>query len=107
VRTDAQTWDWVVENAKSAMHYVGTCRMGADEHAVVDPDSMRVHGLDGLRVVDASVMPEVTNANTYAPVMMIAEKAADMILGRPDLPADPEEFYRRQGVAPDRVGTTG
>jgi choline dehydrogenase len=75
--------------------------MGVGEHAVVDPDSMRVHGLDGLRVVDASVMPEVTNANTYAPVMMIAERAADMILGRPALPADPEEFYRRPGAAAD------
>jgi choline dehydrogenase len=101
VCTDAQIWDWVVENAKSAMHYVGTCRMGVGEHAVVDPDSMRVHGLDGLRVVDASVLPEVTNANTYAPVMMIAERAADTILGRPAPPADPEEFYRRTGVVAD------
>jgi choline dehydrogenase len=94
VRTDDQIWDWVVENAKSAMHYVGTCRMGVGDDAVVDPESMRVHGLDGLRVVDASVIPVVTNANTYAPVMMVAEKAADLILGRAPLPAEDLEFYR-------------
>ena len=55
---------------------------------------MRVHGLDGLRVVDASVMPYVTNGNIYAPVMMIAEKAADLILGNTPLPPEPVEFYR-------------
>ena len=52
---------------------------------VVDPDTMRVNGLDGLRVVDASVMPYVTNGNIYAPTMMLAEKAADLILGNPPL----------------------
>jgi choline dehydrogenase len=67
---------------------------------VVDPDTMRVHGLEGLRVVDASVMPVVTNANTYAPVMVIAEKAADMILERPALAPEPVEFYRRQRTRP-------
>lgn len=55
---------------------------------------MRVHGLDGLRVVDASAMPYVTNANIYAPVMMLAEKAADLVLGNTPLPAEPVPFYR-------------
>jgi choline dehydrogenase len=68
--------------------------MGVGPDAVVDPGSMRVHGLDGLRVVDASVMPYVTNGNIYAPVMMIAEKAADLILGTTPLPAERVEFYR-------------
>jgi choline dehydrogenase len=60
---------------------------------VVDPASMRVHGLDGLRVVDASVMPYVTNGNIYAPTMMIAEKSADLILGNTPLAPASVEFY--------------
>jgi choline dehydrogenase len=57
---------------------------------------MRVHGIDGLRVVDASVMPAVTNANIYAPTMMIAEKVADRIIGRNPLPPEPVPFYRHR-----------
>jgi choline dehydrogenase len=68
--------------------------MGTDEQSVVDPRSMRVHGVDGLRVVDASVFPYVTNGNIYAPTMMTAEKAADLILGNTPLPPEPVEFYR-------------
>ena len=68
--------------------------MGTDELAVVDPLTMRVHCTEGLRVVDASVFPYVTNGNIYAPVMMVAEKAADLILGNTPLPAEPVEFYR-------------
>jgi choline dehydrogenase len=68
--------------------------MGSDERSVVDPTTMRVHGVEGLRVVDASVFPYVTNGNIYAPVMMTAEKAADLILGNTPLPAERSEFYR-------------
>ena len=62
--------------------------------SVIDPATMRVHGVDGLRVVDASAMPYVTNGNIYAPVMMLAEKAADLIVGDTPLPPEPVEFYR-------------
>ena len=61
-------------------------RLGVDELSVLDPETMRVHGLDGLRVVDASAIPYVTNGNIYAPMMMVAEKAADLILGEHPAP---------------------
>ncbi|WP_419921829.1 choline dehydrogenase [Candidatus Poriferisodalis sp.] len=80
VRTDDQIMDWVARDAETALHPAGTARMGNDELAVTDPASMSVHGTEGLSVVDASVMPSVTNGNIYAPVMMIAEKAADLLL---------------------------
>ena len=67
--------------------------------SVVDPMTMRVHGIEGLRVVDASAMPYVTNGNIYAPVMMMAEKAADLILGHTPLPPAEVEFYRHQPKA--------
>jgi choline dehydrogenase len=96
VGTDQEILDWVAADAESALHPSGTCKMGADAMSVVDPGSMKVHGLENLRVVDASAMPYVTNANIYAPVMMIAERAADMILGADPLPPEPVEFYRHQ-----------
>ena len=74
--------------------------------AVTDPGSLRVHGLDGLRVVDASVMPYVTNGNIYAPVMMVAEKAADLILGNTPLPPERVEFYRREHEGESAARTT-
>ncbi|MGZ4482156.1 MAG: GMC oxidoreductase, partial [Gaiellales bacterium] len=96
VETDEQILDWVARDAETALHPSCTCRMGVDELSVVDPASLRVHGVDGLRVVDASAMPYVTNGNIYAPVMMLAEKAADLILGNTPLPAAEVEFYRHQ-----------
>jgi len=86
VHTDEEILDWVARDGETALHPSCTCRMGTDELAVVDPASLRVHGLDGLRVVDASVFPFVPNGNIYAPVMMVAEKAADLILGSAPLP---------------------
>jgi choline dehydrogenase len=94
VETDQQILDWVAKDAETALHPSCTCKMGTDDLAVVDPQSMRVHGVDGLRVVDASVFPYVTNGNIYAPVMMTAEKSADLILGNTPLPAEHVEFYR-------------
>jgi choline dehydrogenase len=97
VETDEQILDWVAKDGETALHPSCTCRMGTDDMSVVDPTTMKVHGLDGLRVVDASVMPFVTNGNIYAPVMMVAEKAADLILGTTPLPPEPIEFYRHSG----------
>jgi choline dehydrogenase len=94
VETDEQILDWVAKDAETALHPSCTCRMGDDDMAVTDPRSLRVHGMDGLRVVDAAVFPYVTNGNIYAPVMMVAEKAADMILGNTPLPAETTEWYR-------------
>jgi choline dehydrogenase len=77
-RTDAEIMAYVRQYACCDYHPVGTCKMGSDEMAVVDTE-LRVHGLDGLRVVDASIMPVLISGNTNAPTMMIAEKAADII----------------------------
>ncbi len=78
---DAGWADYVRWKTAPAYHPVGTCRMGRDTAAVVDPE-LRVHGIEGLRVIDASVMPTVTSGNTNAPTMMIAEKGADLVRGR-------------------------
>jgi choline dehydrogenase len=94
VSTEDEILDWVARDAETALHPSCTCRMGVDELSVVDPDTMGVHGLDGLRVVDASVFPYVTNGNIYAPVMMVAEKAADLILGATPLEPSEAPFYR-------------
>jgi choline dehydrogenase len=99
VESDEQILDWVARDGETALHPSCTCRMGIDKMSVVDPNTMRVHGLEGLRVVDASVMPYVTNGNIYAPVMMVAEKAADLVLGNTPLPAATLSFYRHQTAA--------
>jgi choline dehydrogenase len=83
-REPAAIEQWIRASADTGHHQVGTCRMGSDERAVVD-DALRVHGVAGLRVADASVMPTITSGNTNAPVMMIAEKAADLLRDRPAL----------------------
>ena len=102
VETDDQILDWVARDAETALHPSCSCRMGVDELAVVDPATMRVRGLDGLRVVDASVMPSITNANLYAPTMMLAEKAADVVLGATPLEPSTAHWYRAPGVTSAR-----
>jgi choline dehydrogenase len=94
VQTDEQILDWVGHDAETALHPSCTAAMGTGPMAVVDPLTMRVRGTEGLRVVDASAMPYVTNGNIYAPVMMLAEKAADLILGNTPLPPMKVEYYR-------------
>ncbi len=105
VQSDEEILDWVARDAETALHPSCTCAMGA----VVDPGTMRVYGLDGLRVVDASVFPTIPNGNIYAPVMMVAEKAADLIRGF--TPPQPLrlEFYRHAGPLPAgrREATSG
>jgi choline dehydrogenase len=96
VTTDAEILDWVARDGETALHPSCSCRMGTDEASVVDPVTMGVHGVEGLKVVDASVMPYVTNGNIYAPVMMLAEKAADLVLGNTPLAPEHAEFYRHQ-----------
>ena len=101
VAGDEAILEWVRKDAETALHPSCTARMGTDEMAVVDPTTMRVHGTQGLRVVDASVMPTLTNGNIYAPVMMIAEKAADLILGNTPLSASDAPQYRHGVSEPD------
>jgi choline dehydrogenase len=99
VGTDDEIIEWVAREGETALHPSCTCRMGTDDLSVLDPMTMGVHGLEGIRVVDASSMPYITNGNIYAPVMMLAEKAADIILGTTPLAPEPLEFYRH-GVEP-------
>jgi choline dehydrogenase len=79
VQSDDELLDWVKKNAETTYHPVGTCKMGSDPMAVVD-DQLRVHGMQGLRVADASIMPTLTSGNTNAPAIMIGEKASRMVL---------------------------
>ena len=81
-KTDGQIWEQIRNHGGTVFHCVGTCRMGNDKNSVVDPE-LKVRGVTGLRVIDASVMPKITSANTNAPTLMIAEKGASMVLGTP------------------------
>ncbi|MDC3424582.1 choline dehydrogenase [Aquibacillus sp. 3ASR75-11] len=105
VRTDEEILDWVAKDAETALHPSCTAKMGpaSDPMAVVDPLTMKVHGLDNVRVVDASAMPYVTNGNIHAPVLMLAEKASDIILGRKPLDPINTDYYRH-GVHPADAG---
>ena len=94
VRTEKEIESFIRATASTDYHPCGTCRMGADgdEYAVTDGE-LRVRGMDGLRVVDASVMPDIVSGNLNAPVQMIAERAADFILGRKPLPPLRADFH--------------
>ncbi len=94
VETDEQIDAWIRKHAETIYHPVGTCKMGADgdEMAVVDGE-LKVRGIEGLRVVDASVMPTLVGGNTNAPTIMIAEKISDIIRGRAALPAEDAPVY--------------
>jgi len=102
VETDEQILQWVARDGETALHPSCTAKMGTDDMSVLDPATLQVHGLEGLHVVDASAMPYVTNGNIYAPVMMLAEKAADLLLGNTPLEPETTEFYRHR--PPTTVG---
>ena len=82
IQTDAEIEEWIRAHAETGFHPIGTCRMGPGEDAVVD-DQLRVHGIQGLRVADASIFPTMTSGNTNAPAIMVGEKCADLIMGGP------------------------
>ncbi len=86
VKTDAEIDNWIRNVAATANHPASTCVMGTGPHAVVDPQ-FRVHGVERLRVVDASAMPDLVSAHINACVLMMAEKASDVIRGKPALAA--------------------
>jgi choline dehydrogenase len=95
IKSDSQIENWIRATASTDFHPSCSCRMGNDDNAVVDGE-MKVHGLDGLRVVDASVMPDIVSGNLNAPTQMIAARAADFILGRTPRPAEFASFHFQQ-----------
>ena len=97
LRTQAEIAEAVRRTAATDYHPCGTCRMGQGPDAVVDGE-LRVHGIEGLRVVDASVMPMIVSANLNATTQMIAARAADFILGKPQLPAFHARYAYMEGT---------
>jgi choline dehydrogenase len=92
-RTDDEIKAWLRDAASTNYHPCCSCRMGSGERAVVDEEA-RVHGIDALRIVDASIMPEIVSGNLNAPIIMMAERVSDMILGKPQLAPQPEPYHR-------------
>lgn len=104
VTTDDEIYAWVAEKAETAYHPAGTCKMGSDSMAVVDHEC-RVYGVEGLRVVDSSIMPTVTNGNLNGPTIMIGEKGADHILGKGMLPpSEADSWYAPDWESKQRAG---
>ncbi|HCU7389204.1 TPA: choline dehydrogenase [Staphylococcus aureus] len=105
VQTDEEILDWVRRDGETALHPSCSAKMGpaSDPMAVVDPLTMKVHGMENLRVVDASAMPRTTNGNIHAPVLMLAEKAADIIRGRKPLEPQYVDYYKH-GVHDENEG---
>lgn len=99
VQSDEEILSYIRAESESVYHPVGTCKMGSDDMAVVD-DRLRVRGLEGLRVADASIMPRITSGNTHAPAVMIAEKCADMLLQDAGI-----KVTLPEGLALDSTGT--
>lgn len=100
-QSDAEIDRWVRETVESAYHPCGTCKMGSDKMSVVDAEC-RVHGLDGLRVVDSSIMPSIVSGNLNAPTIMLAEKAADLIKGVSALPVSDAPVYAASDFATEQ-----
>ncbi|OWZ05037.1 Choline dehydrogenase [Phytophthora megakarya] len=92
-QTDEEIDAWVRQHAGTVYHPSCTAKMGVDENSAVDSET-RVHGMEGLRIVDASIMPNIVSGNLNGPVIMMAEKAADMILGNPALPKSNAPVYQ-------------
>jgi choline dehydrogenase len=92
IKSASEVEDWIRQTASTDFHPCGSCRMGNDDNSVVDAE-MKVHGIEGLRVVDASVMPEIISGNLNAPTQMIAARAADFILDKSPLTPEFAKFH--------------
>ena len=93
IQSDEEILNFIAREGESAYHLSSTCKMGYDEMSVVD-SQLKVHGVDNLWVVDASIMPTVTNGNIYSPILMIGEKAADNILGNTPMAPIEIDYYQ-------------